>query len=113
MLVESSFRANDLELGTGTDLVILTGPNASGKSCYLRQIGLIQLLAQIGSWVPAASARIGLADRIFTRVGAVDDLAAGQSTFMVEMAETANTRSWPTSRCSWRKPATIWCSFTR
>ena len=90
MLVESSFRANDLELGTGTDLVVLTGPNASGKSCYLRQIGLIQLLAQIGSWVPATSARIGIADRIFTRVGAVDDLAAGQSTFMVEMAETAN-----------------------
>ena len=70
--------------------MVLTGPNASGKSCYLRQIGLIQLLAQIGSWVPAAKARIGIADRIFTRVGAVDDLAAGQSTFMVEMAETAN-----------------------
>ena len=90
MLVESSFTPNDLELGTGTDLVVLTGPNASGKSCYLRQIGLIQLLAQIGSWVPANQARIGIADRIFTRVGAVDDLAAGQSTFMVEMAETAN-----------------------
>ena len=90
LLVESSFTANDLALGTGTDLVVLTGPNASGKSCYLRQIGLIQLLAQIGSWVPATRARIGIADRIFTRVGAVDDLAAGQSTFMVEMAETAN-----------------------
>ncbi len=90
LLVESSFTANDLALGTGTDLVVLTGPNASGKSCYLRQIGLIQLLAQIGSWVPATWARIGIADRIFTRVGAVDDLAAGQSTFMVEMAETAN-----------------------
>ena len=90
LLVESSFTPNDLQLGSGTDLIVLTGPNASGKSCYLRQIGLIQLLAQIGSWVPATSARIGLADRIFTRVGAVDDLAAGQSTFMVEMAETAN-----------------------
>ena len=90
LLVESSFTPNDLALGSGTDLIVLTGPNASGKSCYLRQIGLIQLLAQIGSWVPAASARVGLADRIFTRVGAVDDLAAGQSTFMVEMAETAN-----------------------
>ena len=90
MLVESSFTPNNLELGTGTDLVVLTGPNASGKSCYLRQIGLIQLMAQIGSWVPATRARIGIADRIFTRVGAVDDLAAGQSTFMVEMAETAN-----------------------
>ena len=90
LLVETSFTPNDLNLGNGTDLIVLTGPNASGKSCYLRQIGLIQLLAQIGSWVPATSARIGLADRIFTRVGAVDDLAAGQSTFMVEMAETAN-----------------------
>ena len=89
-LVETRFQANDVQLGQGTDLVVLTGPNASGKSCYLRQIGLIQLLAQIGSWVPASAARIGIADRIFTRVGAVDDLAAGQSTFMVEMAETAN-----------------------
>ena len=71
-LVESRFTPNDVLLGEDTDLVILTGPNASGKSCYLRQIGLIQLLAQIGSWVPAAAARIGLADRIFTRVGAVD-----------------------------------------
>ena len=90
LLVEDAFTPNDSDLGTGIDLVVLTGPNASGKSCYLRQIGLIQLLAQIGSWVPAQTARIGIADRIFTRVGAVDDLAAGQSTFMVEMAETAN-----------------------
>jgi DNA mismatch repair protein MutS len=72
------------------DLIILTGPNASGKSCYLRQLGLIQIMAQIGSFVPAASARLGVCDRIFTRVGAVDDLATGQSTFMVEMNETAN-----------------------
>ncbi|NJK41085.1 MAG: DNA mismatch repair protein MutS [Acaryochloridaceae cyanobacterium SU_2_1] len=72
------------------DLIILTGPNASGKSCYLRQVGLIQLMAQIGSYVPAQSARLGICDRIFTRVGAVDDLATGQSTFMVEMNETAN-----------------------
>lgn len=72
------------------DLVILTGPNASGKSCYLRQIGLIQLMAQMGSFVPAADASLGVCDRIFTRVGAVDDLATGQSTFMVEMNETAN-----------------------
>ena len=90
LLVETNFTPNDLHLGSGTDLIVLTGPNASGKSCYLRQIGVTQLLAQIGSWVPASSAQIGLADRIFTRVGAVDDLAAGQSTFMVEMAETAN-----------------------
>jgi DNA mismatch repair protein MutS len=80
----------DLAAESGTDLVVLTGPNASGKSCYLRQIGLIQLMAQIGSFVPARSARLGLSDRIFTRVGAVDDLATGQSTFMVEMNETAN-----------------------
>jgi DNA mismatch repair protein MutS len=72
------------------DLIVLTGPNASGKSCYLRQVGLMQLLAQIGSFVPAKSATLGICDRIFTRVGAVDDLATGQSTFMVEMNETAN-----------------------
>ncbi len=72
------------------DLIILTGPNASGKSCYLRQVGLIQLIAQIGSFVPATEARLAICDRIFTRVGAVDDLATGQSTFMVEMNETAN-----------------------
>ena len=72
------------------DLIILTGPNASGKSCYLRQVGLIQLMAQMGSFVPAKSAKLGICDRIFTRVGAVDDLATGQSTFMVEMNETAN-----------------------
>ncbi|MEM6255422.1 MAG: DNA mismatch repair protein MutS [Cyanobacteria bacterium P01_D01_bin.156] len=72
------------------DLIILTGPNASGKSCYLRQVGLIQLMAQVGSFVPAKQAVLGVCDRIFTRVGAVDDLATGQSTFMVEMNETAN-----------------------
>ncbi len=89
ILVEESFQPNDIKLGEGKDLMILTGPNASGKSCYLRQIGLVQLLAQIGSWVPAKQAKLSIADRIFTRVGAVDDLATGQSTFMVEMAETA------------------------
>ena len=76
--------------GTYPDLIILTGPNASGKSCYIRQIGLIQLIAQIGSYVPATEAKLAICDRIFTRVGAVDDLATGQSTFMVEMNETAN-----------------------
>lgn len=91
LLVDASFTANDLQLGApAPDLIVLTGPNASGKSCYLRQSGLLQLMAQIGSWIPARSARLGIADRIFTRVGAVDDLASGQSTFMVEMAETAN-----------------------
>jgi DNA mismatch repair protein MutS len=92
LLVEEAFTANDIALGGDEhpDLLVLTGPNASGKSCYLRQTGLLQLMAQIGSWIPARSARLGIADRIFTRVGAVDDLASGQSTFMVEMAETAN-----------------------
>ncbi len=86
------FVPNSAHLGHGShpDLIILTGPNMSGKSIYLRQIGLIQLLAQVGSFVPADSATLGVCDRIFTRVGAVDDLATGQSTFMVEMNETAN-----------------------
>ncbi|MGA1285301.1 MAG: DNA mismatch repair protein MutS, partial [Prochlorothrix sp.] len=81
------------------DLVILTGPNASGKSCFLRQVGLIQLMAQVGSFVPATSAQLGICDRIFTRVGAVDDLATGQSTFMVEMNETANILNHGTEKC--------------
>jgi len=89
ILIEKVFVPNDINLGSKTDLIILSGPNASGKSCYLRQVGLLQIMAQIGSWIPAKSAVIGIADQLFTRVGAVDDLAAGQSTFMVEMIETA------------------------
>lgn len=80
------------------DLIVLTGPNASGKSCYLRQVGLIQLMAQTGSFVPATTAKLGISDRIFTRVGAVDDLATGQSTFMVEMNETANILNHGTAK---------------
>ncbi|MCP9881524.1 DNA mismatch repair protein MutS [Cyanobium sp. Alchichica 3B3-8F6] len=98
LLVEEPFTANSIRLGATPDLIILTGPNASGKSCYLRQTGLLQLMAQMGSWIPAKSARLGIADRIFTRVGAGDDLAAGQSTFMVEMAETANILHHATPR---------------
>ncbi|MCP9850242.1 DNA mismatch repair protein MutS [Cyanobium sp. Morenito 9A2] len=100
LLVEEPFTANGIHLGEAgqPDLLVLTGPNASGKSCYLRQIGLLQLLAQVGSWIPARSARLGICDRIFTRVGAVDDLATGQSTFMVEMAETANILHHATDR---------------
>ena len=89
ILVDKVFVPNDVELGSKTDLIILSGPNASGKSCYLRQVGLLQIMAQIGSWIPAKSCTLGIADQLFTRVGAVDDLAAGQSTFMVEMIETA------------------------
>ena len=89
ILVDKNFVPNDIDLGSKTDLIILSGPNASGKSCYLRQVGLLQIMAQIGSWIPAKSCTIGIADQLFTRVGAVDDLAAGQSTFMVEMIETA------------------------
>jgi len=86
------FVPNSINLGSQNhpDLIVLTGPNMSGKSTFLRQLGLIQLMAQVGSFVPADAATLGLCDRIFTRVGAVDDLAMGQSTFMVEMLETAN-----------------------
>ncbi len=83
------FVPNDLRLDDEQRMIILTGPNMSGKSVYIRQNALIVLMAQIGSFVPAASARIGLADRIFVRAGATDEIAQGRSTFLVEMAETA------------------------
>ena len=96
---DGGFIPNDVHLSTDdAQLIVLTGPNMSGKSTYLRQVALIVLLAQIGSFVPAASAKIGIVDRIFTRIGARDDLAAGQSTFMVEMVETANILNNATPR---------------
>jgi len=89
--LDQAFVANDVELDANTtQITVITGPNMSGKSTYLRQVALIVLLAQIGSWVPADQAEIGLVDRIFTRIGAQDDIATGQSTFMVEMTETAS-----------------------
>jgi len=90
MLKDSLFVPNDTVMDCGGDrLSIITGPNMAGKSTYMRQVALIVLMAQMGSFVPARSARIGMVDRLFTRIGASDDLSAGQSTFMVEMTEVA------------------------
>jgi len=97
-LVEEKFVPNDTTLDGEMRLAIITGPNMAGKSTYIRQVALIVLMAQIGSFVPAANAEIGIVDRIFTRVGANDDLARGQSTFMVEMNETANIVNNATQR---------------
>jgi DNA mismatch repair protein MutS len=87
---DEPFVPNDVHLSPEETILVITGPNMSGKSTYLRQVALIVLMAQIGSFVPADEARIGLVDRIFTRIGAQDEISAGQSTFMVEMVETAN-----------------------
>jgi DNA mismatch repair protein MutS len=96
---DEPFIENDIKIdNTHTQIMIITGPNMSGKSTYLRQVGLITLLAQIGSFVPAQSAKIGVVDRIFTRVGASDNVAFGESTFMVEMLETANILNNATPR---------------
>ena len=90
-ILASEFVPNDIEMGEGGgDILIITGPNMSGKSTYIRQVALLVLMAQTGSFIPAKDAQIGLVDRIFTRVGASDELVRGQSTFMVEMTETAN-----------------------
>ncbi len=97
-LAEEKFVPNDTALDGKMRLAIITGPNMAGKSTYIRQVALIVLMAQTGSFVPAASAEIGLVDRIFTRVGANDDLSRGQSTFMVEMNETANIVNNATER---------------
>jgi DNA mismatch repair protein MutS len=92
------FVPNDTEFVENERIQIITGPNMSGKSTYLRQVALIVLMAQMGSFVPAAYAKIGLVDRIFTRIGAQDEIHAGQSTFMVEMIETANILHHATKR---------------
>ena len=99
VLSDQLFVPNDTQIG-GADnqVIIITGPNMAGKSTYMRQVALIVLMAQIGSFVPARSARIGIVDRVFTRIGASDDLASGQSTFMVEMSEVANILKYATSR---------------
>ena len=96
---DAQFVPNDTYLNDTTDIVaIVTGPNMAGKSTYMRQTALITLMAQMGSFVPAKSAEIGVVDRVFTRIGASDDLAAGQSTFMVEMSEMANILKYATGR---------------
>jgi DNA mismatch repair protein MutS len=98
MMARDQFIPNDVHLAADARMIILTGPNMAGKSTILRQIGLIVLMAQMGSFVPATSARIGIADRVFTRVGASDNLVRGQSTFMVEMSETSAILHTATAR---------------
>ncbi len=96
--LDEPFVPNDTRLSGDEQLLIITGPNMSGKSTFLRQVALIVLMAQIGSFVPAERAAVGLVDRIFTRIGAQDEIAAGRSTFMVEMVETANILNHATPR---------------
>ena len=98
MLTDSLFVPNDTQLGVDSQVAIITGPNMAGKSTYMRQVALIVIMAQMGSFVPARAARLGVVDRVFTRIGASDDLAAGQSTFMVEMSEVAQILKYATSR---------------
>ena len=97
-LNEERFVSNDTQLDQKVQISLITGPNMAGKSTYIRQVALLVLLAHTGSFIPAAEARVDLVDRIFTRIGASDDLARGQSTFMVEMSETANILNNATAR---------------
>jgi DNA mismatch repair protein MutS len=97
-LDKEAFIPNDVHFDEAERLLVITGPNMAGKSTYIRQVALIVLLAQIGSFVPAKLARVGIVDKLFTRIGASDDLSRGQSTFMVEMSETANILNNATSR---------------
>jgi DNA mismatch repair protein MutS len=97
-LMEERFVPNDVHLDGSIQIALITGPNMAGKSTYIRQVALLALLAHTGSFVPAAEARVDLIDRIFTRIGASDDLSRGQSTFMVEMSETANILNNSTAR---------------
>jgi len=97
-LAEERFVPNDTQLNAANQIGLITGPNMAGKSTYIRQVALLALLAHSGSFIPASEARVGLLDRIFTRIGASDDLARGQSTFMVEMSETANILNNATAR---------------
>ncbi|QVL58172.1 MAG: DNA mismatch repair protein MutS [Simkaniaceae bacterium] len=97
-LLDDSFIPNDTKLDKNQNLVIITGPNMAGKSTYIRQVALIVILAQMGSFIPAQKGRIGIVDKVFSRIGASDDLSRGQSTFMIEMTETANILNNATSR---------------
>jgi DNA mismatch repair protein MutS len=97
-LTEERFVPNDADLGAAMQIALITGPNMAGKSTYIRQVALLALLAHTGSFLPATEARVDLIDRIFTRIGASDDLSRGQSTFMVEMSETANILNNATAR---------------
>ena len=99
LLSSDQFVPNDTKLGVeGVEIVVLTGPNMAGKSTYIRQVALLSLMAQVGFFVPAKEMKLGVVDRIFSRVGASDALTQGHSTFMVEMVETANILNHATAK---------------
>lgn len=98
VILKGKFIPNDLHMAPGKNMIMITGPNMAGKSTYIRQCALLVLMAQIGSFIPAKQAHIGIVDRIFTRIGAADELVRGRSTFMVEMVETANILNNATER---------------